>query len=61
MIAVNKLDLFSRAARMSEPSLHWPTGKKMILMMYDKTCMTKSFQLLGALKSHFAAVRKIYK
>lgn len=46
---------------MSEPLLNRPRGRKVILMMYDKTCITKSFQLLDTLKSHFAAVRKIYK
>lgn len=60
-IAINKLELFSRAVQMSEPLLNWPGGRKMILMMYDKTCITKSLQLLDTLKSHFAAVRKIYK
>lgn len=41
LIAVNKLDLFSRAVQMSEPLLNWPRGRRIILMMYDKTCIRK--------------------
>lgn len=61
LIAINKLNLFRGAIRMSEPLLNWPRGRRMTLMRYDKTCITKWFQLLDTLKSHFAAVRKIYK
>lgn len=41
LIAINKLDLFSRAFQISKPQLNWPRRRCLILMMYDKTSISK--------------------